>query len=141
MAARNRAKFEAPHGLCTCAPVRVPHPRKEIVNRLARNRCELCEDNGTVAVHHVAKLTRLGQPGPDQPAWAAIMAAERRKTSWSVDRATRTEPITDEPPAPHTQPLFRPRSGTPAQTGCLTPVRPRRVCHQQFCAMCSYAHP
>ncbi|HEX3785714.1 MAG TPA: reverse transcriptase domain-containing protein [Pseudonocardiaceae bacterium] len=62
------------------APVRVPYPRKEIINRLVRSRCELCEDIGPVVVHHVAKLARLGQPGPDQPAWAAIMAAKRRKT-------------------------------------------------------------
>jgi hypothetical protein len=61
------------------APVRVPYPRKEIVNRLVRSRCELCEGIGPVVVHHVAKLTRLGQPGPDQPAWAAIMATKRRK--------------------------------------------------------------
>ena len=45
-----------------------------------RNRCELCEDTGNVVVHHVAKLTRLGHPGPDQPAWAALMAKKRRKT-------------------------------------------------------------
>lgn len=62
-----------------CVPVRVPYPRKEIVNRLVRSRCELCEDTGPVVVHHVTKLARLGQPGPDQPAWAAIMAAKRRK--------------------------------------------------------------
>jgi hypothetical protein len=61
-------------------PVRVPYPRKEIVNRLVRSRCELCEDTGLVVVHHVAKLARLGQPGPDQPAWATFMAAKRRKT-------------------------------------------------------------
>jgi group II intron reverse transcriptase/maturase len=62
------------------APVRIPYPRKEIVNRLVRSRCELCEDTGPVVVHHVAKLARLGQPGPDQPAWAAVMANKRRKT-------------------------------------------------------------
>lgn len=62
------------------APVRIPYSRKEIVNKLVRSRCELCEDTGPVVVHHVAKLTRLGQPGPGQPAWAAVMAGKRRKT-------------------------------------------------------------
>lgn len=62
------------------AQVRVPYPRKEIINRLVRSRCELCEDTGPVVVHHVAKLARLGQPGPDQPTGAALMAAKRRKT-------------------------------------------------------------
>jgi hypothetical protein len=28
----------------------------------------------------VAKLGRLGTPGPGQPAWAAVMASKRRKT-------------------------------------------------------------
>jgi group II intron reverse transcriptase/maturase len=60
--------------------VRIPYPRKELINRLMRNRCELCEDTGSVVVHHVAKLTRLGHPGPDQPAWAALMAKKRRKS-------------------------------------------------------------
>ena len=33
-----------------------------------------------MAVHQVAKLARLGAPGPGQPAWAALMARKRRKT-------------------------------------------------------------
>jgi len=33
-----------------------------------------------VTVHHVAGLAQLGKPGPDQPAWAALMAKMRRKT-------------------------------------------------------------
>jgi group II intron reverse transcriptase/maturase len=60
--------------------VRIPYPRKEIVNRLVRSRCELCEDTGPVVVHHIAKLAQLNQPGPDQAAWAAVMASKRRKT-------------------------------------------------------------
>jgi len=61
-------------------PVLVPTPRKELIHRLRTRRCELCEQHGTVAVHQVAKLARLGTPGPGQPAWAAIMARKRRKT-------------------------------------------------------------
>lgn len=65
------------------APVPERTPYKELIHRLRRKRCELCEQGATVAVHHVAKLANLGKPGPDQPnqpAWAALMARMRRKT-------------------------------------------------------------
>jgi len=62
------------------APVPVTPPRKELIHRLRRRYCELCEHGTTVAVHHVAKLAHLGKPGPGQPAWAALMAKMRRKT-------------------------------------------------------------
>jgi group II intron reverse transcriptase/maturase len=61
-------------------PIPVPTPRKELIHRLRTRRCELCEQHTTVAVHQVAKLARLGTPGPGQPAWAALMARKRRKT-------------------------------------------------------------
>lgn len=60
--------------------VRVPYPRKELVIRLRARRCELCGDVGPVLVHQVRRLASLGQPGPGQPAWAALMASKRRKT-------------------------------------------------------------
>ena len=62
------------------APVPVAPARKELLHRLRKRRCELCEHGATVAVHHVAALARLGKPGPGQPAWAALMAKMRRKT-------------------------------------------------------------
>ncbi|MGH7442850.1 MAG: reverse transcriptase domain-containing protein, partial [bacterium] len=62
------------------APVLVPTARKELIHRLLKRRCELCQEGATVAVHQVAKLARLGKPGPGQPAWAALMAKMRRKT-------------------------------------------------------------
>ncbi len=62
------------------APVTTPYPRKELISRLRRRECELCETGTTVAVHQVASLKTLGQPGPGQPAWAALMAKKRRKT-------------------------------------------------------------
>jgi group II intron reverse transcriptase/maturase len=62
------------------APVPLITPRKELIHRLRTRRCELCEHGATVAVHHVARLDRLGAPGPGQPAWAALMAKMRRKT-------------------------------------------------------------
>jgi hypothetical protein len=62
------------------APVPVTTSRKELIHRLRKRRCELCEHGATVAVHHVAGLVRLGKPGPGQPAWAALMTKMRRKT-------------------------------------------------------------
>ena len=62
------------------APVPAATPYRELIHRLRKRRCELCEHGATVAVHHVAKLASLGKPGPGQPAWAALMAQMRRKT-------------------------------------------------------------
>jgi hypothetical protein len=62
------------------APGRDPYPRKEIITRLLRNTCELCQHSGQVQVHHVARLADLTRPGPGQPAWARLMAAKRRKS-------------------------------------------------------------
>jgi group II intron reverse transcriptase/maturase len=62
------------------APARIGYPRKELIHRLRKRWCELCEHGTTVAVHQVAALKHLGRPGPGQPAWAALMARMRRKT-------------------------------------------------------------
>jgi group II intron reverse transcriptase/maturase len=62
------------------APVPVITPRKELIHRLRRRWCELCEQRAPVVVHQVAALARLGKTGPGQPAWAALMAKMRRKT-------------------------------------------------------------
>jgi hypothetical protein len=62
------------------APDPVPAPHKELIHRLRKRRCELCEHGATAAVHQVAGLKHLGEPGPGQPAWAALMAKMRRKT-------------------------------------------------------------
>src|SRR5262249_59499353 len=56
------------------------YPRKELVRRLRKRECELCETGTTVAVHQVTGIRELGRPGPGQPAWAALMAKMRRKT-------------------------------------------------------------
>jgi hypothetical protein len=61
-------------------PVPVPAPRKELIHRLRASRCELCGQGAAVTVHQVAKLARLGKPGPGRPAWAVLMARKRRKT-------------------------------------------------------------
>ena len=61
-------------------PGRENYPRKEIITRLLRNTCELCQHSGQVQVHHVARLADLAHPGHGQPAWARLMAKRRRKT-------------------------------------------------------------
>jgi group II intron reverse transcriptase/maturase len=55
------------------------HPRKELITRLRKRRCELCEQTGHMTVHHVRSLAELGPPGPAQPSWAAVMARRKRK--------------------------------------------------------------
>jgi len=62
------------------APVPAATPHRELIHRLRKRWCELCEHGATVAVHHVGRLASLGKPGPGQPAWAALMARMRRKT-------------------------------------------------------------
>ncbi len=62
------------------APARTGYPRKELIHRLRKRWCELCEHGTTVVVHQVTALKQLGKPGPGQPAWAALMAKMRRKT-------------------------------------------------------------
>jgi len=62
------------------APAPAPYPRKQLIKRLRKRECELCETGTTVAVHQVSSLKKLGATGPGQPAWAALMARKRRKT-------------------------------------------------------------
>ena len=69
-----RAEILAPR------PAPAAYPRKELISRLRKRKCELCETGTTVAVHQVTGLNSLGQPGPGRPAWAALMAKMRRKT-------------------------------------------------------------
>jgi hypothetical protein len=61
-------------------PAPAPYPRKELITRLRRRECELCETGATVTVHQVSSLKALGKPGPGQPAWASLMARMHRKT-------------------------------------------------------------
>ena len=61
-------------------PAPAPYPHKELIRRLRKKGCELCENGITVTVHQVASLKSLGKPGQGQPAWANLMAKMRRKT-------------------------------------------------------------
>jgi hypothetical protein len=55
-------------------------PPRELIYRLRKRWCELCEKHATVAVHQVSRLADLGKAGPLQPGWASLMARMRRKT-------------------------------------------------------------
>lgn len=60
--------------------VQITYPRKELITRLRKGRCELCQTTDMVRVHHIRKLAELGQSRPHQPEWMTIMARKRRKT-------------------------------------------------------------
>jgi len=54
--------------------------RSELVQRLMRGECELCEA-GPVEVHHIRKLADIDKPGQRSKAlWKKIMSARKRKT-------------------------------------------------------------
>lgn len=52
----------------------------ELVRRLRRHRCELCDKRTTVTVHQVRALAELSVMGQPQPTWAQTMARRKRKT-------------------------------------------------------------
>lgn len=55
--------------------------RSEVVQRLLAGKCELCDAEGTVHVHHIRKLADIDRPGRRPKAvWEKIMAARKRKT-------------------------------------------------------------
>jgi group II intron reverse transcriptase/maturase len=59
---------------------RATSPRKELILRLLKGRCECCGQTGQVLVHQVRSLASLGTPQRGQPKGAALMARIRRKT-------------------------------------------------------------
>ncbi|MGH3570032.1 MAG: hypothetical protein ACRDRH_29275, partial [Pseudonocardia sp.] len=55
------------------------YPRRELLKRLRRGRCERCASTDDIHVHHAARLADLAGPEP-QPEWTRAMAKRRRKT-------------------------------------------------------------
>jgi Reverse transcriptase (RNA-dependent DNA polymerase)/Type II intron maturase len=66
--------------LVDLAPVQITYPRKELVHRLRKGKCELCQRADTVQVHQIRKLAELATLGPASPKWMKLMAGKRRKT-------------------------------------------------------------
>jgi group II intron reverse transcriptase/maturase len=62
------------------APLAGRRNGSELLARLRRGWCEICEQRAQVQVHQVAKLAQLATPGRTQPVWAQQMARMRRKT-------------------------------------------------------------
>jgi group II intron reverse transcriptase/maturase len=61
-------------------PRRIGFPRKELISRLTRGKCEYCKQSGDVQVHHIRKLAELDTSGMPRSPWMELMARKRRKT-------------------------------------------------------------
>jgi group II intron reverse transcriptase/maturase len=63
--------------VCQPAPFRY----RELIHRLLRGVCEICESTDDIQVHHVRKLADLATPEQaDTPTWMSTMAKMRRKS-------------------------------------------------------------
>jgi group II intron reverse transcriptase/maturase len=72
-----RQKHAVPRDRVTA---QITYPRKELITRLRKGRCELCQCADMVQVHQVRKLADLAASGPNRPDWMTVMARMRRKT-------------------------------------------------------------
>jgi len=61
-------------------PTRPTARGSQLIRRLLRGRCELCEQPTRVQVHQIRNLAELDRPGQSLPQWMQIMAKRRRKT-------------------------------------------------------------
>lgn len=69
------------HGTLNEQPKEVYGQRREVVQRLLAQTCELCGAQEQCAVHHIRRLADLHQPGrKEKPLWVQRMVAYRRKT-------------------------------------------------------------
>ncbi|PZG82200.1 maturase [Streptomyces sp. NTH33] len=68
---KNAVVIDRPQG-------RLTYPRRELIDRLQRGKCELCQHTGQVEVHHVRALNELDRADPTR--WKQVMAKRRRKT-------------------------------------------------------------
>ena len=56
-------------------------PRRELLDRLQANTCELCGSRHKVQVHHIRRLSDLKVKGQrEKPTWLKVMSAMKRKT-------------------------------------------------------------
>ena len=107
------------------APVPVHPPRKELIDRLRRRWCELCDHGATVTVHQVARLAQLGKPGPGQPAWAALMARKcgARPSSSAVPATTTSTPTPSRTRHSHRRAQCTERCPLGSEGGCAEKAR------------------
>jgi hypothetical protein len=56
-----------------------PRPRKELITRLLKGKCELCGTSEDVRMHHIRKLADLDKGEPPTE-WRQVMEKKRRKT-------------------------------------------------------------
>jgi hypothetical protein len=61
-------------------PTRPTARGSQLIRRLLRGRCEVCEQPTRVQVHEIRNLAELDRPGQSLPQWMQIMAKRRRKT-------------------------------------------------------------
>jgi group II intron reverse transcriptase/maturase len=82
-------------------------PRRELLERLRADKCELCGSRHKVQVHHIRKLSDLKVKGQkERPTWLKVMSAMKRKTLIVCERChvaihagqpTRTHEDQEEP--------------------------------------------
>jgi group II intron reverse transcriptase/maturase len=62
-------------------PTPTRYEQKEVIRRLIRGICELCQmKDETCVVHQIRKLVDLERMGKKRPLWAQVMLKRRRKT-------------------------------------------------------------
>jgi hypothetical protein len=62
-------------------PPKVHNNRTEILERLLRDKCEVCGSSESCEVHHIRKIADLNKPGRrEKPLWVKRMALRQRKT-------------------------------------------------------------
>jgi hypothetical protein len=72
-------------------PDPAPHRHREVVRRLLRSECEVCQQPGEVETHQIRKLAALRAAGTTAtPRWKQIMADKRRKTRLQPAGCSRT---------------------------------------------------
>jgi len=61
--------------------IRAKFGRNELLKRLLKDTCEICESKEHIEVHHIRKINDLKLRGrKERPAWVKLMATRKRKT-------------------------------------------------------------
>ena len=82
-------------------PVPVIGPRKELIHRLLKGRCELCGQPDEVQVHQIRKLADLEQPdSQNSPSGQGSWPNGDARPSWSAHAATPISTIGGPPRQP-----------------------------------------